>query len=346
MATNKPRFLSIELLRIIAMFMIVMHHSVYHGLFDGNHHLTSLQSIVAGWLGMFGKVGVDIFIIISGYFLITTTKNRFERLKITYREIWIYSILFFLLNLIFHIKKTTLKLTLQAVMPIIFGEYWFMTAYVILILLIPFINQLIQHLDKQKYQQLLIILILFSIVIPTIPKTNVQENYLALFITLYLTGGYFRLYPTDYSVITKRLLAGAGFILSLLILGGSVVILKSMGSKELLDFAITHNAFVYLMACSLFILFKHLHIANRYSFIAAASSTTLGIYLIHDNPIVRQLIWKKLFHLNTLTFSSTTEMVVMITVMALTIFLVCMWIDFIRQWISHSFRQLQQKAKK
>lgn len=346
MATNKPRFLSIELLRIIAMFMIVMHHSVYHGLFDGNHHLTSLQSIVAGWLGMFGKVGVDIFIIISGYFLITTTKNRFERLKITYREIWIYSILFFLLNLIFHIKKTTLKLTLQAVMPIIFGEYWFMTAYVILILLIPFINQLIQHLDKQKYQQLLIILILFSIVIPTIPKTNVQENYLALFITLYLTGGYFRLYPTDYSVIIKQLIAGAGFILSLLILGGSVVILKSMGSKELLDFATTHNAFVYLMACSLFILFKHLHIASRYSFIAAVSSTTLGIYLIHDNPIVRQLIWKKLFHLNTLTFSSTTEMVVMITIMALTIFLVCMWIDLIRQFICRGFRNSQQKAKK
>ena len=64
---NKLRNSSFELLRIISMLLIVAHHFVVHGKFDltsmFNKNIFFLQS-----LSMFGKLGVNLFVLISGYF--------------------------------------------------------------------------------------------------------------------------------------------------------------------------------------------------------------------------------------------------------------------------------------
>lgn len=65
---QKERNSSFELLRIISMFLIVMHHYSVHGGFDFmipfSMKLYFVQCLVMG-----GKLGVNLFVLISGYFL-------------------------------------------------------------------------------------------------------------------------------------------------------------------------------------------------------------------------------------------------------------------------------------
>lgn len=63
---KEARLSNIELLRIIAMIMIVFHHYATHGgaywnVYDGANEWISTVMI------SFGKIGVDIFMIICGY---------------------------------------------------------------------------------------------------------------------------------------------------------------------------------------------------------------------------------------------------------------------------------------
>ena len=70
------RNVSIELLRIVAMFLILTCHFVIH--FDWDHHqLRVVLPQEPGWwsalrfvIVQYGQVGVSIFFIISGYFLV------------------------------------------------------------------------------------------------------------------------------------------------------------------------------------------------------------------------------------------------------------------------------------
>ena len=67
---------SIELLRIISMIMIMFHHFAYHGNFEWNFNEVTLPHLWYDFILMGGKVGVDIFVLISGYFLIENTETR------------------------------------------------------------------------------------------------------------------------------------------------------------------------------------------------------------------------------------------------------------------------------
>ena len=68
---------SIELLRIIAMVMIVFHHFACHGGFSFGTSVTATH-FWYNFIVMGGKLGVDIFVLISGYYLITNNKTLFN----------------------------------------------------------------------------------------------------------------------------------------------------------------------------------------------------------------------------------------------------------------------------
>lgn len=71
----KRRVSKFELLRIIAMYLIVLHHAVFHGILTVSpveqlrYPLTVTLSII---LEMGGKIGVFIFVLITGYFMINS----------------------------------------------------------------------------------------------------------------------------------------------------------------------------------------------------------------------------------------------------------------------------------
>lgn len=73
---QKERNSSVELLRIIATFMIVISHCCFHGFYKSNVGYTWISSdinrIILQLFNM-GSLGVDIFIIIMGYYMVRRT---------------------------------------------------------------------------------------------------------------------------------------------------------------------------------------------------------------------------------------------------------------------------------
>ena len=75
---------NIEVLRIVAMLAIVMHHYVVNStvmsLFDGAH--PTVNSLFLQWWGMWGKTAINVFVLISGYFMCTGLLTLRRYLKI------------------------------------------------------------------------------------------------------------------------------------------------------------------------------------------------------------------------------------------------------------------------
>ena len=63
---------NLELLRIIAMVFIVSHHFAVHGFGDCNFVISNPNNYLIYFLSIFGKIGVDIFVLISAYFMVNS----------------------------------------------------------------------------------------------------------------------------------------------------------------------------------------------------------------------------------------------------------------------------------
>ena len=143
-------------------------------------------------------VSVNIFIIITGYFMIN---KEFIKLSKVIQLIFItifYGIAIYLILLLTNISNISIDSLLTFVKSI--TDSWFITTYVILFLCIPFINKLIKNLSKKSYRNLLIILIFFFSVWPSIwTFITVNDGGYGIinFLLMYLIGGYLKLYCNE-----------------------------------------------------------------------------------------------------------------------------------------------------
>ena len=78
-STNVVRQSNFELLRIISIVIIIAHHIAFHGGFEYPTEVVSINKLWIQFLLLGGKIGVDLFILISGYFLISSTKVKINR---------------------------------------------------------------------------------------------------------------------------------------------------------------------------------------------------------------------------------------------------------------------------
>ena len=126
---------SIELLRIIAMFMILAHHFIVHNGYDvlklplGPERIF-FQLVMAGG----GKVGVVIFFSISAWFFLDkeqTIKSNLKRVWIMERELLFWSLILVTFYLVFDRADLSMKLMAKSAMPLSMGLWWYATAYAV-----------------------------------------------------------------------------------------------------------------------------------------------------------------------------------------------------------------------
>ena len=93
-----PRQSNLELSRILAMYLIVMHHFSVHGgvsIWSGSAPL-SFNFYLDQLLSTGGKIGVNLFVLITGYFL-AKKFSKFSSLVYLWIKTFSYVIIFFLL---------------------------------------------------------------------------------------------------------------------------------------------------------------------------------------------------------------------------------------------------------
>ena len=328
----EKRLTNIELLRIVAMLLIVAYHFAYHGEFSFPTDSISINRLWFLFLLVGGKFGVNIFVLISGYFLINVDRSKTQKVIKLWLEIFVYSVCIYCCFCILGFEVFNLKEFLFRLFPITSSEYlWFSCTYFVFYLIAPYIGVALKNFEKKQYIQFLLVFGILWCILPTFTGRSLQSNNLLWFIYLYAVAGYLRLFQP-----LKQIKAAKSILLSLfmiMISFASSVLFAFLGIRH--SFFSNHTTFFYGMQ-SLPIFFASIFLFNGFTRIQikysrpinAIASTCFGVYLIHDNPLVRHYLWAVFFKV-----SSYQESNYLIPYSLLVVFLVfagCSIIDFLR----------------
>lgn len=328
---KNPRNSSVELLRILAMFFIVISHSCVHGGFPDAGSAFALNDYILDWFSL-GNLGVDIFVIISGYYLYTKEFNIRSVIKLL-TQVWFFSYLCLALYLLAG-NELTVKQILVAVLPTLFEEYWFFTAYFVLLLLSPFINLFIQNITRKQLLSCLSLLIVLWSVVPTFTTRPLYGKELAQFVLFYFMGAYLRKYPDN--LLNVPSLRRIILICCVVLLPLSSATIRYL-SAYLPPFSGEEHMFYKRSSVLIIGLAVSMVAAAVYRkpwvnpFINTLASCTFGIYLFHDNPLMRQVLW--LDWLNNGAFYHSETLILRLAASTILVFALGAVLDFIRQKI-------------
>ena len=199
----KPRNSNLELFRIFVMLLIVAHHYVVNsGIMPiAAADFPSAKSTFLVLLGCWGKIGIDCFVLITGYFMCTSQITLRKGLKLLL-QIEFYKIVFFCIFVATGYIELSPKTIFKGIMPVTALKDGFVSCYIVFFCFIPFLNILIKGMNKRQYQILIgLCLIAFSI----LPQMLIPVNYsyVTWFMVVYLIAAYFRLYPPRWSLSSK-----------------------------------------------------------------------------------------------------------------------------------------------
>lgn len=325
---------SIELLRIISMIMIMFHHFAYHGNFEWNFNEVTLPHLWYDFILMGGKVGVDIFVLISGYFLIENTEKLFQPKKLLkfWGQVVFYSIMTYLLSVMLRLNAFEIKQLIKVCLPITYPGWWFASTYFMLYLIHPFLNKLLHGLSKTEYQYLILMMVLCWSIIPTATTQLFESNSLLWFVTLYGITGYVNLYGGNQKLQSKHYFSLYFMVLiitytvstTFLFLGTK----KEEWSTHAIDFFEIERLPILLMAITLFMGFVTLKM-NYHKWINMIASATFGVYLIHDSSYIRYYLWTNIFKINQ--YQDSTFLILYSILVVFILYVSCTMIDLIRK---------------
>ena len=270
-----------------------MYHYAIHGGFVFSNELT-FNKVFLQMFGFGGKVGVNVFVIISGYFLIYEGFKLKKLLKLM-AQMWFYSVGILILVLIFNLSNPGFKDIIKSLLPLGMTN-WFAYAYFVLYLIFTFENVLLKNLSRKKYLTMLFFGCMLWFVIPTFTKISMEFSNMVLFCYLYALGGYIRLYHEKMifpkalriTIYTYIIYVLASLLLDILAIKFNYFVTRWS------YFSGGRSVFPFVIAVGIFLYFKSKNVQyNKY--INLFASTMFGVYLIHDNYLISKWIWQKTF---------------------------------------------------
>ncbi len=325
---HKERNSSVELLRIIAMFCIVCSHFCRHGGFEVLDMGFSWNKILLQ-AGLLGHLGVAVFVMISGYFL-SRAAFRWSRIVRVILLVDFYSVSIYLLLVVLGRVPFSVMGAIRAVLPVLFDEYWFATAYIVLCILSPFLNSLLNSFSPKQYWLFLgTILVLWSI-IPTFTAQTLYGNELGQFVMYYSLGAFAGKYPdASYAKKYRYWIAGmAAFLMVLSTVLLNVLAIRFPVFNRGNYFYYRQSILVIALAYALLLIFANRKPKSN-GLINAVSSTTFGIYLIHDNNYLREVLWMDLLRVQE--YRDSAYLVLYLLGCVVLVFVCCSALDFCRQ---------------
>lgn len=297
-----------ELLRIFAMFIIIVSHLSFHGLVQHSYtaNTTFINERVNFALTHLGSTGVGIFFLLAGYFGVGSDNIHFKSLGRICINVIVYSVLGLLGSVIYmgsigaHIDVVSF---ISCFFPITNAVYWYASAYILLMLLKPQVNLFVNKIKKSDY--FIVIFICFIIYSFASYLDSIYANILE---------GVF------YYIV------GAGIFLHV----------DKLAKIKSVFFFLTGIIFVVLhlpiLAAILFFMCFHNMKGFYNNKINIVAKSTFSIYLIHEHVLVRDILWGYLFNSKIIMLDLPLYICYCLLV-CICIFVGCMFIDFFIQFI-------------
>lgn len=266
----------------------------------------SLNQIVGFVLGSWGCLGVGCFFLLSAYF--TVGKSRFKTLKISkiiFQTIFWSFAMFFLYLLAKVVSGSKIGFLLlfsgvaKALISPFLGSYWFITAYIFLYVLAPYLDKVISSLSIGTYGKLITILTLLLPVYGTIHLSSITCSDLAIAVYWYLLWGYLRQKPNNFLERNARkyLLVSMLSVVALEIASSVFCTKFGVLTKGVENLIGRFSIFQVVAALSLFYIFKNMDIGTS-KFVNFVAKGVLGVYLIHQNKWFIGYLWNNICKLD------------------------------------------------
>jgi len=96
---SKQREVGIELLRIVAMLLIIFHHFCYHGGFLSHITSQNKQQLIAKLISNIFPISINLFVFITGYFSLNNKGNVLKKAIVLWIQVFFYSLIIYLIFL-------------------------------------------------------------------------------------------------------------------------------------------------------------------------------------------------------------------------------------------------------
>ncbi len=304
---NPPRMANLELLRIIAMLLIIMLHLMNHGSIIYCAKEGTWSYYVAWVLFGIGFISINVYLLISGYFLVDSRFSTWKAAKLG-GQVFFYAFGITALFWLFGDVEHELKYMVFSVIPIASDFYWFISMYIGMYLLSPLMNKLIRALTRRQLGCACALCFLLVSVWPNIVYFSSTLNTaggvsISWFLSVYLFGAYLKLYYKPDGRFGKKFLLACGAVLLIPLSRFAIeAMLKTPLSRiSILEdlmwgYSVFYNyssILATLAAVLMFVAFLNLEIKSVpvSRVINVAAGTAFGVYLLHDHYYIRETFW-------------------------------------------------------
>lgn len=314
---GKERNSSFELLRILCILGILY----MHVLGEFGSEMSQGTAVLRIFSDSIFNAGVSCFILISGFFGIRLDIKKLIQLDcmvIFYDLVGvaIYS---------FYGNELGLMELVSSVLPIITRKYWFLSCYFFLALLSPFINKIVEQLQKKEFQKLLLAMLILFYVIPTFLYFEIMQDHgkgLVHMTVVYLIGRYIAKYEIESKRTRGKLLIFlcVNVLLIFVLNLGTTLIKSSVSTLWSRDCSI----FILITAVLVFQIFKKTAFNSR--IINKVASSVLAVYVL--SPYI-QFVMEQ--YLKLQEYDGQWYLPLMVGIIAIAIVVICVVTEMIRK---------------
>lgn len=321
---------SIEFLRLFLMFLIIIHHSIVHGMgLIGLGHEDTLPMHFASWERPIATIvncmcicAVNCFVLISGYFSIKLNLTKFLNILLT---VLFYT--FFLCSG-YYLIEGNIKSAIGSMLIFSHPSYWFVNAYIYIMFFAPALNMIFDKMDCHYRHFFLVILIFISCYLGFIWHNPINPDGYNLFqfILMYSIGRFIHIQKFEL----KRFQALTVYLLSSILAGGLMFLLWDAGlPKWSWQMICYNNPLIIIAAIGLFLFFSSFKFKNK--LINNWASSAFAVYLVQSSELCENYYYK---FINLLHIEAGGGIWFIITILAIGIIMLSITIDQIQKHIN------------
>ena len=285
----KQRLSNIEFLRLLAMLYVLIVHADFSTFGAPTMEELAARPVcvfVQYWFECFAICCVDVFVLISGWFGIRFSLNKLWAFLF---QVVFYSLGLFLLAVAVTPHKALTLEGLKSIFLFNGSDYWFIKAYLILMVLAPMLNAFCDYASRREFKTILIVYFAILMVYGWLEPASVHftmNGCTALsFVGLYLLGRYLKMYRPKLTNYNRRIYAVV-YVVACLVMFFMCLLFLSQGVRVTLDSRLLNygSPLVILSAVALLLFFSKWTFGNK--MINQVAKSCLAVYLIHCNYFV------------------------------------------------------------
>lgn len=332
--TTNNRNIGIDALRILSMFYVIILHILGHGGILDN--AIGINHYIVTFINVFSDCAVDIFILISGYVGYSEHKHSSVSTKFLtlWSQVFFYSFGIALCFILLNPGTICIKDLIRSLFPVASDQYWFFSNYVPLLFLMPFLNGFIKNVGIKGLTKLVaVIFVLFSVYMVFVARLGTADPFLLYygysaiwFISLYIIGAWIKCINLQSKVKIKTSIS---IILLCVVISWlfKFVFTGLFQTSALVSYT---SPTVLITAIAYLIIFSKLEIGPKLKkWIAFFAPSAFGVYLIHDNNLIRRYFISRYF--NYITTAPAYLLILEVLGCALGILFAGMLIEKLRQ---------------